>query len=174
VGISGVYFPQRFPGGATVSGWGGILDWRLPVLPRTELSGQFFGGKGIDSFGGVPVPVISAQDYNGYIETGASALEQETMLGGWSQLKFTINSRNEFNVAAGIGDRNAGDLARDAVLFPSLQYVSPRNEEMFVNYIFRPRSDLLFSPEYRRLRTYPIQGPPAVASQVGFAAGFLF
>ena len=174
VGISGVYFPQRFSEFTTVSGWGGILDWRFPVFPRTELSGEFFGGKGLDSFGGVPVPLFAPQDYNQYIEAGAPVLEQATMLGGWSQLKFTINSRNEFNVAAGIGDRNAGDLARDAVLFPVLGSVSTRNQEFFVNYIFRPRSDLLLSPEYRRLRTYPLQGAPAIASQIGLAAGFLF
>ncbi len=174
VGVSGIYFPQRFPGGETVSGWGGILDWRFPVLPHTELSGEFFAGKGLDSFGGAPVPNIPSQDYNEYLEMGAPALARITLLGGWSQLKFTINSRNEFNVAVGTGGRNSSEVAQEAVLFPPLQYLSPRNEMMFVNYIFRPRSDLLFSPEYRRLRTYPINGAPATASQVGLAAGFLF
>jgi hypothetical protein len=45
---------------------------------------------------------------------------------------------------------------------------------MFANYIFRPRSDLLFSAEYRRLRTYEITGSPDSAGQLGLAVGFLF
>lgn len=174
VGVSAIYFPQRFPGGAQVSGWGTVLDWRFPVVAHTQLSGEFFGGKGLDAFGGVPVPLIQPQAYNEYIEMGAPALADATMLGGWSQLKITINSRNEFNVAVGAGDRNSRTVAQQAALFPSLQYLSPRNEMVMANYIFRPRSDLLFSPEYRRLRTYPVAGAPAVASQVGIAAGFLF
>jgi hypothetical protein len=174
VGVSAIYFPQRFPGGAQVSGWGTVLDWRFPLLAHTQLSGEFFGGKGLDSFGGVPVPLIQPQDYDQYIAMGAPALAEATMLGGWTQLKITINARNEFNVAVGAGDRNSRTVAQQATLFPSLQYLSPRNEMVMANYIFRPRSDLLFSPEYRRLRSYPITGAPAVASQVGVAAGFLF
>jgi hypothetical protein len=45
---------------------------------------------------------------------------------------------------------------------------------IFANYIVHPRSNLLFSAEYRRLRTYPLLGAPAVAGQIGLAAGFLF
>lgn len=174
IGVSGIYFPQRFPNGATVSGWGGTLDWRFPLLPHTELSGEFFAGKGLDSFGGVPVPLLSSQVYDQYLQVGAYALAQTPMAGGWSQLKITVDSRNEFNVAIGAGGRNSSELAQDSLLFPALQYLSPRNQTLFVNYIFRPRSDLLFSPEYRRLRTYPLSGSPAIASQIGMAAGFLF
>ena len=45
---------------------------------------------------------------------------------------------------------------------------------LFANYIFRPRSDLLFSAEYRRFRTYEINGPANSAGQLGLAVGFLF
>lgn len=174
IGVSAIYFPQRFPDGASVSGWGSVLDWRFPLFPHTELSGEFFAGKGLDSFGGVPVPQISSQEYSEYLQVGAPALAQIPMAGGWSQLKITVDARNEFNVAVGSGGRDAGEMAQDAVLFPSLQYLSPRNQTLFVNYIFRPRSDLLFSPEYRRLRTYPLNGPSVSASQIGMAAGFIF
>jgi uncharacterized coiled-coil protein SlyX len=174
IGVSGVYFPQRFPDGATVSGWGSILDWRFPLFPHAELRGEFFAGKGLDSFGGVPVPQLSSPDYSEYLEFGAPALAQVPMMGGWSQLKITVDARSEFNVGVGTGGRDSSELAQDSVFFPTLQYLSPRNQTLFVNYIFRPRSDLLFSPEYRRLRTYPVNGAPAIASQVGIAAGFLF
>src|SRR5207302_11147176 len=37
IGVSGIYLPQRYYGGETVTGWGGVADWRLPLLPHTEL-----------------------------------------------------------------------------------------------------------------------------------------
>jgi hypothetical protein len=52
--------------------------------------------------------------------------------------------------------------------------VPARNDMLFANYIFRPRSDLLFSAEYRRLRTYEVTGSPNTAGQIGLAIGFLF
>lgn len=173
-GVSGLYFPQRFLGGATVSGWGTVADWRIPLLPRTELSGEFFAGRGLDSFGGVPVPLIQSSDYAEYATAAAPELARAMMLGGWSQLKIAVNSQNEFNVAIGAGNRDSADISRGAVLFEPLEYLSPRNQTIFVNYVFRPRSDLLFSPEYRRLRTYSLSGAPAEASQIGLAAGFIF
>ncbi|MGH9733450.1 MAG: hypothetical protein ACRD8A_02515 [Candidatus Acidiferrales bacterium] len=174
VGVSALYFPQRFLGGETVSGWGSVADWRIPVLPHTEFSGEFFAGRGLDSFGGVPVPLIQSQEYVEYAESAAPELTRALMLGGWSQLKFVVNAQNEFNVAVGAGNRDSGDVARAGVLFPAANYLSPRNQTILVNYIFRPRSDLLFSPEYRRLRTYSLTGAPAKASQIGLAAGFIF
>ncbi|HEX5422866.1 MAG TPA: hypothetical protein VFW94_04905 [Candidatus Acidoferrales bacterium] len=174
VGVSAIYFPQRFLGGAFVSGWGSVADWRVPLLWHTEFSGEFFAGRGLDSFGGVPVPLIQSQVYAQYAESAEPAITRAMMLGGWSQLKFVVNAQNEFNVAVGAGNRDSDDIARAAVLFPALNYLSPRNQTILVNYIFRPRSDLLFSPEYRRLRTYSLTGAPVKASQVGLAAGFIF
>jgi hypothetical protein len=40
--------------------------------------------------------------------------------------------------------------------------------------IFRPRSDLLFSAEYRHLRTYMINSGPNSASHVNLMMGVLF
>jgi hypothetical protein len=96
------------------------------------------------------------------------------MLGGWSQVKVKLNVRNEFNLAAGFGARSARGTSQTALLDPTLLFLSRRNDMWFVNYIFRPRSDLVFSTEYRRLRTYQVSGNPAIASQAGLAVGFIF
>ena len=174
LGVSGIYSPQRFEGGATVSGWGAVTDWRFPVFPHGGVSGAFFVGKGIDAFGGVPTPVPPAGDYN-YYAIAFPALEQLTMAGGWTQLKIRVNSRNEFNAGVGIGGRNSTEFRNVQLLDPAaLASLSPRNEMLFVNYIFRPRSDLLFSPEFRRLKSYSSTGAPSTADQIGLAAAFLF
>ena len=93
---------------------------------------------------------------------------------GWSQFKFRLNTRSEFNVAAGTGGRKSNDLRSEAAGNLFLSTVPARNQMLFANYIFRPRSDLLFSAEYRRFRTYQINGPANTAGQLGLAVGFLF
>src|SRR5438046_10026273 len=62
VGVSGIYVPQRYYGGETVSGWGGVTDWRLPLLPHAELSGEVFVGKGLGAFGGAPYGFVPASE----------------------------------------------------------------------------------------------------------------
>jgi len=173
IGVSGIYLPQRY-GGETASGWGGVTDWRLPLFPHMEWSGEFFAGKGLDVFGGVPYVLVQPSDLNRYNSVTAPALAGIRMLGGWSQVKVKLNFRNEFNLAAGSGARSARGTRQTALLDPTLQFLSRRNDMWFVNYIFRPRSDLVFSTEYRRLRTYQVSGTPAIAGQVGLAMGFIF
>jgi hypothetical protein len=174
IGISGVYSPQRFIGAYEVAGWAGTLDWKIPLLARTELSGQFFTGRGLDGFGGLPMSPLQPADALYYATVTAPELASLGVIGGWSQFKIKVSARNEFNIAAGAGDRNAAELRESALSNSFLMSVPARNEMLFANYIFRPRSDLLFSAEYRRLRTYEITGTPNSAGQIGLAVGFLF
>lgn len=174
LGISGVYSSQEFYGGYQLAGWAGIVDWKLPLLPRTELTGQFFTGRGIDGLGGVPENPYPLRNPLLYNAITARPLAEVGVIGGWSQFKLRWNTRNEFNVAAGTGGRKSTALRGViASTYPGL-LIPARNEMIFANYIFRPRSDLLFSAEYRRLRTYEVNGAPDVAGQLGLAVGFLF
>jgi hypothetical protein len=174
IGFSGVYSPQRFIFGYSVAGWAGTLDWRFPLLPHTELNGEFFTGHGLDGFGGVPLSRLRPTDSFAYAAVTAPELATMGVIGGWSQFKVKVNARNEFNVAAGTSGRNSHDLRQAAATNYFISTVPARNQTVFVNYVFRPRSDLLFSAEYRRLRTYEVNGPPASAGQLGLAMGFLF
>jgi hypothetical protein len=174
IGISGVYSPQRYFGDYNIAGWAGTVDWRFPLVPHTELSGQFFTGRGIDGFGGVPLSPLRPPNPVQYAAVTAPALASLGVIGGWSQFKIKVNSRSEFNVAAGSGGRNSAGLRQAAESNYFLNSVPARNQMLFANYIFRPRSDLLFSAEYRRFRTYQIAGSPDTAGQIGLAVGFLF
>ncbi len=174
IGFGAVYSPQKFVGGYDVSGWAGTMDWKFPLLPHTELSGEFFTGRGIDGFGGLPMSPLRPSDATYYASVTAPQLANIGVIGGWAQFKYRVDSRNEFNVAVGSGGRNSGDL-RDAGANNSfLLSVPARNQMLFANYIFKPRSDLLFSVEYRRLRTFDVTGPADAANQLGLAVGFLF
>ena len=173
-GVAGVYSPQEFFGTYHQTGWAAVADWRLGVLPRTELSGQFFTGRGIDGFGGVPESPYPVPNQILYTTFTSRLLGNVGVIGGWSQLKFRWNARHEFNVAAGTGGRNSGELRQALLSNVQPPLIPARNQMLFGNYIFRPRSDLLFSAEYRRLRTYEVTGSPDSAGQFGLAVGFLF
>jgi hypothetical protein len=174
IGFGAVYSPQRFVGGYDVSGWAGTMDWKFPLLPHTELSGEFFTGRGVDGFGGLPLSPLRPSDAIYHASVTAPQLASMGVIGGWTQFKYRVDSRNEFNVAAGTGGRNSSSL-RDAAASDSFLFSVPaRNQMLFANYIFKPRSDLLFSVEFRRLRTFDVNGPADTANQLGLAVGFLF
>ena len=173
-GVSGVYSPQKFYGGYNEVGWAATTDWKFAVLPRTELSGQFFTGRGIDGFGGVPENPYPLQNPFQYTAVTARLLAEVGVIGGWAQLKYKWNARNEFNVAAGTGGRNSASLRQALSSSIPAPLIPARNEMIFANYVFRPRSDLVFSAEYRRIRTYEVTRAPDIAGQVGLALGFLF
>ena len=72
-----------------------------------------------------------------------------------------------------------GTFAADVRAFgeQSQTYGDPtltRNREAFGNVIYRPRSDLLLSLEYRRLRTFTIYDSSYEAGQINMSMGVLF
>jgi hypothetical protein len=174
LGVAGIYLTQRFPGAVIITGGGGAADWTFPLFPHAELSGEMFAGKGLDGFGALPVPVITSTNYTQYITQTAAYLAHIGEYGGWSQLKFRVNSRNEFNLVAGGGSRDSAVFRQSALTDSILSGLAFKNESLMFNYVYRPRSDLVFSGEYRRLRTYQVSGTPASAGETGISAGFIF
>ena len=49
-----------------------------------------------------------------------------------------------------------------------------RNRTALGNVVFRPKTYLLFSAEYRRIQSWPIYGSANTAPALGLAAGYLF
>ena len=49
-----------------------------------------------------------------------------------------------------------------------------RNRGAFGNVVFRPRSDLVFSAELRRLQSFPVYNSSNITNQVNLAVGILF
>jgi hypothetical protein len=89
-------------------------------------------------------------------------------------LKVRTTAKLEFNGAFGMDNPYASDLR----IFPASQsYVDPtlaRNQVVLANFIFRPRSNLLFSTEYRHLKTFHISPNTYPASQLNLMMGILF
>ena len=118
----------------------GILaDWKFPLPAKLQLSGAFFSGKGLDGLGGLALPAVQSQDYLHYLYVTAPTLASIPAIGGWSQLKFWLNRRSEFNLAGGWGKEKrdicvprrirsvaAGRSSQQSRLFLQLPIPAPR------------------------------------------------
>ncbi len=170
IGASGYYSRQNWGYGWLVDGWAVASDWRIPLPSRLELSGEFYRGRAVGGLGG---GIGQSIVFSGNPLDPASDFRPVDSAGGWSQLKFSATSRLEFNGAFGVDNPFASSIhafASPVSYYPS---VLAGNRSEMVNFIYRPRSDLLFSGEYRHLRTTQI-GSLDTADQVNMMMGVLF
>jgi len=171
LGTSGYYSRQSWGFQRRITGWASMMDWEIPLSSRFTLSGEFYRGLAIGGLGGgLGQSVI----FNGSLLDPNTAVHAINSTGGWSQLKFRATSKLEFNGAFGIDNPYATDLH----IFPDGEsYLDPtlaRNHMALANLIYRPRSNLLFSTEYRHLRTFRINNEEFPADQVNLMMGILF
>ena len=171
IGAAGYYSRQAWPFGHYVDGWSGMTDWEIPIISRLTLSGEFFRGRSIGGIGG---GISRSALFDGNPALAATAVRGLDSIGGWSQLKFKVNSRLELNAAFGL-DNPTGTEVRTAAV--SQTYVGPllaQNRGGLFNFIYRPRSNLLFSTEYRYLQSFPLATTNNTADQFNMMMGVLF
>jgi hypothetical protein len=169
VGAAGYYSRQNWILDHRVDGWAGMTDWSIPLGRRLSLTGEFYRGRAIGGLGGgVGRSVVFSGDPDPYAQ-----LRPLNSVGGWSQLKFAASSKLEFNGAFGMDSAFARDI-RGFPLSPSYFGALLQNRGGLVNVIYRPRSDLLFSGEYRHLKTFDIDAGTPTAEQVNLMVGILF
>lgn len=174
LGIGGYYSRQNWGFHRMVDGWAGTSDWTLPLSFRWELSGEFYRGRAIGGLGG---GIGRSALFNGPLTDAATEVHGLNSVGGWSQLKFRQTEKFEWNAA--LGQDSA--FARDLNYFPSplsqqdyFGATLARNRSALLNFIYHPRSNLLFSTEYRRLQTFTVTGNRATANQISLSTGVLF
>jgi hypothetical protein len=94
--------------------------------------------------------------------------------GGWVQVKFRATPRFEVNGAAGL-DRSRPKPFDGLLEPPSNEAPSAsRNSSGFVNAIYRARSNIIFSAEYRRLWSTRLDGRAWLADHVNIGGGIAF
>lgn len=164
----GAYYNREDRGyGRTHDGWAGTLDWRVPLGQRVGLSGEFYRGRGVGALGAAQGRSLI---FDGEESDPASSMTGLDVTGGWSQLTFRPTPAVEFNLAHG-EDHAYG---RDLRLFPSYAPAVSRNRAEMVNFIYRPRTDLIFSLEYRHLATRRVDADDETAGHVNVGIGVLF
>jgi hypothetical protein len=171
IGVGAYYSRQDYGFSRNVDGWGAMSDVELPLSRQFSLSGKFYRGKALGGlYGGIGRSVL----FSGDPILASTEVQALNSVGGWAQLKYRPANKWEFNVAFGLDNPFASDLK----YFPYAQsYGDPalaRNRAGFVNMIYRPRSDLLFSAEYRRMTTYTLTDDGTSAGHLNLMMGVLF
>jgi hypothetical protein len=172
LGIGGYYSRQDWGFDRNVDAWATTSDWTVPLINRWELSGEFYRGRAIGGLGG---GIGRSVLISGLITDPATQVKGLNSMGGWTQIKFRQTEKLEWNAAFGQDSLRAKDVRA----FPGLEdsYIDSsfaRNRTSLINFIYRLRSDLLLSIEYRRLRTSSIHGYSNVADHINFGMGVLF
>ncbi len=171
IGIGGYYSRQDYGARRTEDAWAGTVDWSVPLGKWLGLSGEFYRGRALGGLGGGEGRSVI---YSGPQTDPNSSVVGLNSIGGWTQLKFKASEALEFN--AGFGEDNP--FARDLryIAAPtSYGYSSvSRNQSGMVNVIYRPRTDLIFSLEFRHLDTTGIYAGKETANHVNLGVGVLF
>ena len=171
LGTAGYYSRQDWNFNHHADGWAGMVDWEIPLVARLDLTGEFYRGRAVGGIGG---GISRSVLFLGDPDIPATAIRPLDSRGGWSQVKFRATSKLEFNAGFGIDNPTAAELR---LASGSQQYVGPlltQNRAGLINFVYRPRSNLLFSTEYRHLRSFPIDSVSNSAQQVNMVMGVLF
>jgi hypothetical protein len=168
VGAGGYYSRQTYPYNQHVDAWAGTTDWKFPFSRWLELSGEFYRGRALGGLGGG-----TFKDYVTDPDSGAiRGLDDE---GGWSQLKTRITQSLEANVGIGVDAGFSGMLRYYTDPDATDAYINlARNRTVLANIIYRPKTYLLFSAEYRNIYSWPISGQVNTAQSLGLATGYSF
>ena len=177
-GVGGYYSRQTYPGYAGTSytahldSWASTIDWKVPFARYFEVSGEGYRGRAIAGLGGgVYKDVVQGTSPL----NGATVLHGLNAIGGWAQWKTRFSEELEANLAIGLDD----GLARDfhAVVLPagaSNGQLRARNRMFVANAIYRPKTYIILSPEYRRIWSWPINSQVNTLDVYTLSVGFQF
>jgi FtsZ-binding cell division protein ZapB len=171
VGIGGYYGRQNWAFGRAVDGWAGVTDITVPLGEFLDFSAEFYRGRAVGGLGG---GVGQSILLSGPVYNPGTAIHGLDSTGGWVQLKFKPKPNFEVNFAYG----EDVPFARELKLFPASAlyygYSISRNQSPFVNFIYRLRSDVLASVEYKHLQTKPLNSNAYIANQLIMSLGYAF
>ncbi len=183
IGTGGYYGKQQYQvleadnaPPSNVRSWLLSADWQLPLTHWLGLSGSFYRGSALGGLGGglgQSVDILPLPPDNPNPPPDALAKGVKTA-GGWSQLKIRPFEKLEWNLAAGSNDNPFGSQSASGTIPSYFDTPLSRNRAAFSNLIYRPRTDLLLSLEFRHLESFPIQDKAVSTNQLNMAMGIFF
>ncbi len=172
LGVGGYYGRQKWGFQRKVYGWAGTTDWSLPLNRWLSLTGEFHRGRAIGGLGG---GLGRSALWETPLSNPLTEVDGLDTLGGWTQLKLKP-TEGPFEFNAAFGQENP--FAREVNGFSGgqISYFDTvvRNQSAFANVIYRPRSNLIFSIEYRHLRTFSLDHSSEIANHISTAMGIVF
>ena len=95
-------------------------------------------------------------------------------IGGWAQWKFRMTNKLEWNAAMGEDQGRASQLRSAQLDYTNLYGALARNQTVFGNVVYRPSNYLMFSFEYRNIKTWPLKGNAYSAQAYVLTTGYEF
>ena len=174
IGVGGYYARQNWGFRRNVDSWAVTTDLSLPITNWMAFSGEFYRGRALGGLGGGIGQTILV---SGLLSDSTTVVRGLDSMGGWMQLKFKPKTNFEVNAAVGQDNPFSAELRRFSNTpqwYGLFQQLQSRNLSPFFNFIYQVRSDVLFSVEYRRLQSYPLDSKPNKANQISLSMGYLF
>ena len=170
-GSGGYYSRQDWGFGRSVDGWAGTLDLALPLGRVMEFDGEFYRGRAVGGLaGGIGQTAIW---HSSLVDPQTQVYGLDSM-GGWAQLKFKVTPKLELNGAFGQDNPFANELRTVGGNLGFYNAILSRNLTPMANVIYRPKSNLVTSVEYRYLRTYQLDSLPNTAHHLDLSVGYIF
>ena len=171
LGAGGYFGRQSWGFGRNVDAWAVTSDLSMPLSRRFELSGAFYRGKALGGFGGA---LGQTALWKGSFGDPATKIYGLDSIGGWVQLKFRVTPKFQVNGALGQDNPYASELrAHGGNPYYDNVFLS-KNLTPLGNFVYQPRSDMLFSLEYRYLNTTILDAGNKSAHQVNLSVGYVF
>jgi hypothetical protein len=171
IGVGGYFGRQDWGLGRKVDAWAATIDLAVPLGSRFEFDSAVFRGRGLGGLGG---GIGQTALWSGSFVDPTTEIYGLNSIGGWAQLKFKATSKFQVNGAFGEDNPFASDMRS---LGGNQQYfASPlsKNLSFFGNFIYQPRSDIVLSLEYRRLKTFKLDSNADSANHINFSLGYIF
>jgi hypothetical protein len=171
-------------GTAGINSWVNTIDWTLPVTRFFEITGAYHDGRALADLGGglgqnvgtflpdaMPLDVLP----DGPSEVPLTAFFKGlASQGGWVQAKLKPLPKFEINFAGGQESRNAHEVELAASTQDYFDQDLARNRSYMANVVFRPRSNLIISTEYRHVRSFALGEDEESLNHFNLAVGVLF
>jgi hypothetical protein len=171
LGAGGYYNRQAWGFGRSVDSWAGTLDAQVPLGNKFEFSGQFYRGRAI---GGLGAGIGQTALWRGPLLHPATQVFGLDSIGGWAQLKYKANAKLQFNGAVGLDNPFAWQLREYGGNTNYYPVPLSKNQSGFVNFIYQPRSDVVFSMEFRRIKTFTLDSHANAANITNLSVGYIF
>ncbi|WP_446742649.1 hypothetical protein [Silvibacterium acidisoli] len=170
-GAGGYFLRHQTTLGHRFDSWAATLDMKLYLPARLELTGSAYRGLGLGGLGAggyKDFASIADSDGDGYY---VRPLDD---VGGWMQLKEKWSQRLETNAAFGTDNLFASQMRPYYVPSAGIIANLVRNQTYTGNIIYSPSSYIMFSLEYRRIESRPVEGLSSGSNVIMLGAGYKF
>jgi len=170
IGVGGHVAPLHDPTGRRFTSWAGTADAHFVLPAGLSLSANAYRGLALGGLGGG-----AYKDFLYYIEPGTGMYYFRPLddMGGWAELKHDVNQRLEFNAALGLDNAFASEVRPYSIPGGNYYQNLARNRTATGNVIFKPSAYLLFSVEYRRIKSWSVDRNWS-SDVIGLGAGYKF